>query len=240
MPYLWNKFNIKTFPANTVVFVDGVFKPELSETNGVLEIKDNNIIIDKESDLPVHIIHVGEITGLFKINCEISAPDTTVFLTTKLSTKTAGPRQHQIPAFLNIFIKNTGKNSIFNGKVLAQNYGWLEINEKAGHFAENTDIFISNKIVAHSGSETKLSGIAEIAPGYAQCKSDINFAAMAADDAKILFSPNQRISTIPASAAHSASIWRGSDAQIEYLRTAGLSGAEIKKVLEEAFTNDFA
>ncbi|MCL1892004.1 MAG: SufD family Fe-S cluster assembly protein [Alphaproteobacteria bacterium] len=223
MQYLWDEFSIKTFPAETIVFRDGVFMPELSTLP-------NSLKITKKHDLPVHIICVGEIAGLFDINCEISAPDATVFLTVKTTNKK--------PAFLNVFIKNTGKNSVFNGKILVQNYGVLEINEKAGHFAEKAGVFLNNKIVAHAGSESKLYGAAEIAQGCESCESDIGFTALAAPDAKIQFSPAQRIGAAPSSAAHSASIWRESNAQVEYLRTAGLSGSEIKKVLTEAFTND--
>ncbi|MCL2749039.1 MAG: SufD family Fe-S cluster assembly protein [Alphaproteobacteria bacterium] len=224
MTYLWDEFNIKTFPAETIIFRDGFYQHELSTLPPDLK-------ISKKYDLPVHIVFIGEIAGKTDINCEILVPNQQVFLTAKINTKK--------PAFLNIFIKNTGKNSVFNGKILVQSYGQLEINEKAGHFAENTGIFISNKVVAHSGSDTKLFGVVEIAPGCEQCDSDISFTALAAKDAKIQFSPNQRISVVPDSAAHSASIWHANQAQTEYLRTAGMSGAEIKKVLEEAFTNDF-
>jgi len=227
MNYLWEEFNIKTFPAETIVFRDGTLAPELST---IVDI-DKIIKIDRQYNLPVHIIYIGEKAGKIDINCEILVPDQQVFLTVKINTKS--------PAFLNILIKNTGENSVFKGRILVQNYTLLEINEKAGHFAENTGIFLNNKVVAHSGSETKLSGVAEIAKGCDSCESDINFAALAAPDAKIQFSPNQRIAAAPTSAVHSASIWRGNSDQIEYLRTAGFSGAEIKKVLEEAFTNDF-
>jgi Fe-S cluster assembly scaffold protein SufB len=224
MAYLWDKFNIKTFPAETVVFRDGIFIPELSSLSDDLK-------ITKKYDFPVHIVFVGEITGKKDINCEISTKDVNVFLTVKITNKK--------PAFLNIFIKNTGKNSVFNGKILAQNYSLLEINEKAGHFNENTGILLSNKIIAHSGSESKLSAVAEIAPGCDFCNSDVSFSALAAPSAKIQFSPAQCISAAPESASHSASLWRGDKSQIEYLRSSGLSGAEIEKVLEEAFTNDF-
>jgi hypothetical protein len=227
MSHLWDKFNIKTFPAETAVFVDGKFKPELS-TIGISN-QQPGIRIDKFYKLPIHIIHIGEITGVFDINIEILAENQQVFLTAKLTSKK--------PAFLNILSKNTGKNSEFHGKILVQNYGQLEINEKAGHFAQNTGIFIENKIVAHTGSDTKFSAVVEIAKGCESCKSDISFAALAAKDAKLQFSPAQRICAVPESAGHSASIWRGLPPQIQYLRESGLSGAEVKQVLEESFIN---
>jgi hypothetical protein len=233
MPYLWEEFNIKTFPAETIVFRDGAFVENLSDSPQTTLTDEHKaqITINKFSKLPVHIIYIGEITGKNEMICKISAENQQVFLTAKIKIKK--------PAFLNIFIENTGKNSVLNGKILIQNFSKTEIIEKAGHFVENTGIFLSNKIVAHSGSETKLSGVAEIAPKCEFCGSDINFKALAAPDAKIHFSPSQRIAAIPGNAAHSASIWRGSDAQIKYLREAGLGSIEIKQILEEAFLNDF-
>ncbi len=224
MNYLWQEFNIKTFPAETIVFRDGVYQAELSTLP-------NNLKITKKYDLPVHIIYIGEIAGENSINCEISAENQPIFLSIKTINKK--------PAFLNIFIKNTGKNSDFNGKILIQNFSGLEINEKAGYFAENAGIFLENRVIAHTKSKTKISGVAEINKGFDFCKSDLGFSAMAAPNAQIEFNPEQRIKSIPKTANHSAFIWRGSQPQIQYLRSAGLSGDEIKKVLEEAFTNDF-
>lgn len=224
MNYLWQEFNIKTFPAETIVFLDGVYQPELSTLP-------NSLKITKKYDLPVHIIYIGEIGGNNDINCEISAENQLVFLSAKITIKK--------PAFLNIFIKNTGKNSDFTGKFLIQNFSDLEINEKAGYFAENTGIFLENRVVAHPKTKTKLCGTAEITKESSLCKSDLSFSAITAPDAQVEFNPEQRIKTIPKTASHSAFIWHGSQPQIQYLRLAGLSGVEIKKVLEEAFTNGF-
>ena len=223
MNYLWQEFNIKTFPAETIVFRDGVYQPELSTLP-------DNLKFEKNYDLPIHIIYVGEIPKTTNINFEISTENQQVFLTAKITNKK--------PAFLNIFIKNTGKNSDFRSKILIQNFSTIDIREQALHLAKNTGIFLDNKIVAHDNSETKLSGVADIAPGCELCGSDISFAALAAQNATIQFSPDQRISSIPEAAGHSAFIWRANEPQIQYLRSAGLSMAEIKKVLEEAFTND--
>ena len=42
MSYLWQEFNIKTFPAETLVFRDGVFCEDLSDFESV-EFKENII-----------------------------------------------------------------------------------------------------------------------------------------------------------------------------------------------------
>ena len=223
MNYLWEEFNIKTFPAETIVFRDGVYQPELSTLP-------NNSRLEDGYDLPIHIVYVGEISDKKDLKFELSAPNQQVFFTAKIINKT--------PAFLNVFIKNTGKNSDFRGKILAQNFSSLSIKETAQHFSKNTGIFLENKIVAHAGTETKMFGLAEIEPGCDMCGSDIGFAALAAPDAKIQFSPDQRISAVPDTAGHSAFIWRATPPQVQFLQSAGLSAQEIKKVLEEAFTND--
>lgn len=222
MNYLWQEFNIKTFPSETVVFRDGVFMPELS----TLE----SLEIDKKYDLPVHVIYVGEITGENRLDIDINVADQPVFLTVKIENKT--------PAFLTIFVKNTGKNSCLNGKVLVQNYNQLHIENHGLHVAPNTGIKINTKIVAHPGSNTRATGIAEIHPGCINCESDIGFSAMAAKDAKIEFIPKQLIAATPISAEHSASLYKASAQQVEYLREAGLGTTEVKTVLEEAFIND--
>jgi len=222
MNYLWEKFNIKTFSAETIVFVDGEYQPELSTLP-------NDLKIAKKYELPVHIIYVGEIAGENEINIEILAENQKVFLTEKITTKK--------PAFLNIFIKNTGKNSEFFGKTLVQNYGQLKIDIFCEHKGENTGLFIENRVIAHSNSDTKLSGIVKIEPNTVGCRSDMIFSALAAPDAKIQFSPAQKIECPPDSAGHSANLWRPTEPQIQYLRESGLSSIEVKTVLEEAFTN---
>ncbi|MDR1361469.1 MAG: SufD family Fe-S cluster assembly protein [Rickettsiales bacterium] len=224
MGYLWDEFNIKTFPAQTIVFRDGVYQPDLSTLP-------NNLNFDKKHDLPVHIIFIGEIAGKNDIFIEISAENMQVFFSAKITNKK--------PAFLNIFIKNTGKNSEFSGKILAHNHSRLEINEKAGHFAKNTGIFMHTRLIAGPDSDSRLSAIAEIAKNCENCKSDIGFSALAAQNAKIIFQPAQQIASAPDDATHSAGVWRATDAQIEYLRGGGLCETEIKEILQESFTNDF-
>jgi Fe-S cluster assembly scaffold protein SufB len=61
---------------------------------------------------------------------------------------------------------------------------------------------------------------------------------MADQDAKITMMPTQYINSVPQTASHSASIYKPNDNQIYYLRTSGLSGDEIKKVLEDAFLEE--
>jgi hypothetical protein len=224
MNYLWQEFNIKTFPAETIVFRDGEFIPELSTLDSTT--------ITKKYKLPVHVIYVGDINGEKKLEINISIPDQVVFLTAKF--------QNKKPAFLNVFIKNTGKNSLIKGKVVAENYSELKIDITGLHKESDTEINIQTKVVAHNGSETKLIGTAKIDSNCKNCNSNIGFSALADKSAKIEFLPSQHISAIPISADHSASIYKGTDVQIEFLRETGLSKTEIEYVLREAFVNDFA
>ena len=222
MNYLWDEFNIKTFPAETLVYRDGVFMPELSTLD--------SLDINKKYDKPIHIIYVGEISAENDLHINISASDQSVFLTTKIKNET--------PAFLNIFIKNTGKNSVFKANILAQNYSELKIFKKATHLAPNTTMFLKTRLIAHKKSVSKLIGFAEIDKNIKECDSDIGFSVMASPDAHIEFFPAQYISAIPNTADHSASIYKASDKQIEYLKESGLSDQEIKDILQEAFLND--
>jgi Fe-S cluster assembly scaffold protein SufB len=173
---------------------------------------------------------VGEIEGDNNLDIEIKAENQEVFLTAKT--------QHKKPAFLNVFVKNTGKNSFFRGKILCQNYNSLKIDVFGHHFESDTGIIIKTKLAAHSKSDSVLTGTTKIEKNCINCESDIGFAALAAEDAKIQFIPKQFIHAKSALAEHSASIERFTDAQTEYLRTAGLSGAEIKQILEEAFLSE--
>ncbi len=228
MSYLWQEFNIKTFPAETLVFRDGIFCSELSDYESAdFDTKTNTININKTSKLPVHIIYIGEIAGNIDININISATDTKVFMTAKIINK--------IPAFLKLFIKNTGKNSIFDGQIISQNYNSLNLDEKCQHLCENTGIFVKNRILAHKNSDTVLNATAIIEKNMSMCDSDISFSVMADQDAKIKMSPTQYIKSEPLNAKHSASLYQPNENQIEYLRGAGLSGVEIKNILEEAF-----
>ena len=143
------------------------------------------------------------------------------------------------PAFLNIFIKNAGKNSEILGHVRLQNNSELIYNCDAQHLYKNTAILIKNKILAGKNSNSKLSGTAIINKDCDKCKSDIAFSAMVDAGAKIEFLPAQNISAEPICADHSAGIYAPKENQIIYLRGAGLSGTEVDEVLHEAFMNDF-
>ena len=221
---MWNEFNIKTFPAETIVFRDGLYCPDLSTIKST--------IIDKKYDLPVHIIYVGEIVDKNELNINIDVEKQPVFLSVDIKNKK--------PAFLNIFIKNTGKNSELRGHIFVENFDSLELNINAGHLCKNTGILVHTKLIAHEKTYSKLNGTAEIAYGCPECLSDIGFSAIADNTAKVEFLPAQRIKSEPISAEHSASIYRLGQPQIMYLRMAGLSGAEIKDIAFEAFKNNFS
>lgn len=231
MSYLWQEFNIKTFPAETLVFRNGVFCPDLSEYESVKYDENKNLIKTiKKSKLPVHIIYIGEISGKIDINIDINIEKSRFFMTAKISNKK--------PAFLNIFIKNTGKNSFFDGKIIAKNTGILEINEISEHISSNTGIFLKNRVVAYKNSETVLKGYAKIKKDAVDCDSDISFSVLADKKAKITMVPTQYINSVPKSASHSASLYKPTENQINYLRTSGLSEKEINYILEQAFTEE--
>ena len=219
MSYMWDEFNIKTFAAETIVYRDGLYCADLST------LPDGPI--DSHHDLPVHIIYVGEIAGKCRLNIDVSVANQPVFLDVRVKNKK--------PAFLNIFIKNTGKNSEIRGGVFAQNDNRLNIDIDAHHGAADTTVTIRTKLIAGPHTQSKLRGTARIENACPDCTSDISFSAMAADTARIEFTPAQRISSAPKSADHSASIYRPTDAQVQFLRMAGLSGAEVESALREAF-----
>ena len=228
MSFIWQEFNIKTFPAETLVFRDGVFCEDLSDYESCHYIKEDNlIIVNKKSELPVHIISVGEISEKTNLNIYIIPEDAKIFMTTKISSKT--------PANLDIFVKNAGKNSVFRGEIITQNYNSLKIDVHGEHLCENTGIFIKTRVLCHKDSNTELNGFAIINENTKNCDSDISFSVMADESAKIKMSPTQFIKSVPDNASHSASIYQPSDAQILYLRQSGLSGAEVKETLQEAF-----
>ena len=222
MSYMWNEFNIKTFPAETIVFRDGVYCPDLSTLP--------NAPINTKYDLPVHIIYVGEIVGENKLDVSVGVSGQEVIISANVKIKK--------PAFLNIFIKNAGKNSKISGTVFLDNESELNYDCQARHLYENTAVLIKNKVLAGKNSNSKLSGMAIIDKDCPGCASDIAFVAMAEDGAKIDFMPGQRIKSEPKRADHSAAIYKPTDAQVFYLRGAGLSGAEVDVALKEAFLSE--
>lgn len=226
MSYLWQEFNIKTFPSETLVFRNGDFCDDLSDYQSVI-FENNTININKTSKLPIHIIYIGEVSGDINLNVNIDAKDNKIIMTSKIFNKK--------PTNMNIFVKNTGKNSVFDGKIIVKNENSLKINVNGQHLCENTGIFINTRVAAYKNSETFLTGNAIIEKNVPHCDSDISFTVLADDDAKITLKPSQYIKSVPNSAKHSASLYKPNNYQINYLRNAGLSGQEIKEVLENAF-----
>ena len=228
MSYLWQEFNIKTFPAETLVFRDGIFCKDLSDYESAFVDSDKkSIFITKKSKLPVHIIYIGEIVSDTDLNINIESEYSDVIMTMKINNKK--------PAFLNIFIKNTGKNSKFDGQIIAQNYNFLKIDVYGQHLCENTGIFVKTRVLAHENTNTVLNGYAEIEKNTPECDSDISFSVMANENTKITMKPTQYIKSVPNNASHSVSLYQPNDNQINYLRESGLSCSEIKNILEEAF-----
>ena len=224
MSYMWENFNIKPFAAETVVYRDGKYVPELST------VPDGPI--NKNYKLPVHIIYVGEISDKCRLDININVPNQNVYLSVNVKNKK--------PAFFNIFIKNTGKNSELHGHVLIDNYDNLIYECTAQHLSAFTGIFLQNKLIANKNSISKLSGTDIIEKDCTNCNSDINFSAISDKNAKIEFLPAQRILSVPESAGHSASIFTPKTIQIQYLRESGLGENEISDVIREAFINDFS
>ena len=224
MSYMWENFNIKPMPAETIVYRDGEYCAELSTIK--------NGPINKNYVLPVHIIYVGEIAGKKELNIDVNIDNQPVFLSVNIKNK--------LPAFFNIFIKNTGKNSEIRGHIILDNNGSLEYDCTAEHLSANTGVFLQNKLIANKNSVSKISGVAIIDTDCPNCNSDMNFAAIADKTSKIEFLPAQRISSIPENAGHSASIYSPKPIQIQFLRSAGLSSGEIDNALREAFINDFS
>ncbi len=230
MSYLWQEFNIKTFPAETLVFRDGIFCEDLSEYKSTEYNNDKNLIsVNKTSELPIHIIYIGEIAGNIDLNIDINAENSNIIMDLKIINKK--------PAFLNIFVKNSGKNSIFNGQIIDKNYDQLKLNIIGQHLNENTGIFIKTRVAAYKNTLTDLQGCAKIEKNAINSDSDISFSVMADKDAKIILKPTQYINSIPKNAIHNSSLYKPTQNQINYLCESGLGEIEIKKVLEEAFLN---
>ena len=224
MSYIWQDFNIKTFPAETVVFRDGVFCPELSTLDSP--------IIDKNYDLPVHFIYVGEIIGdnVLDIIINENVKNQIIYLSGKIKVNSY--------AKLNVSVKNSGFGTDLHGYFIIENHGNIKFNVDAYHLCRETGIFIQTKLLAYANSISELTGVAHIYQYCENAKSDINFSAISDENTKIIFKPVQKISSVPESAAHSANMAYYNDAQIEYLHESGLTDIEIKRVLKDAFMND--
>lgn len=230
MSYLWQEFNIKTFPAETLVFRDGQFCDDLSEYENIQFSPDKNLIsVDKTPKLPVHIIYIGEIADNIDLNIEINAENANIIM----DFKTINKKQTSI----NIFVKNSGKNSVFNGRIIDKNHNNLKINVVGQHLSENTGIFVKTRVAAYKNTVSDLSGSAKIEKNAINSDSDISFSVMADESARVILKPTQYINCVPKNASHSASIYKPTENQVNYLRTSGLGTIEIKQILEEAFLN---
>ena len=221
MSYIWQDFNIKTFPAETIVFRDGVFCPELSTLD--------NPVLDKKYDLPIHYIYVGNLDGKNDLDIVINenVKDQPIFLTVKVVVSKN--------AEFNISVKNSGMGCDLRGFITIENHGNIKYLINAYHLCKNTGILLKTRVLAYHDSVSELTGTAHIYKYCDSCRSDIDFSAMADKNAKIVLKPVQRISAIPESASHCANIAHYTEPQIEYLHQSGLTDNEINNVLKEAF-----
>jgi len=225
MSYIWNKFNIKTFPAETIVYCDGYYMREFSTL-------DETDIITRKCTMPIHIIYVGKINRENTLNLNLHVNGQPVFLSVNV--------ENDFPAFLNIFIKNAGKNSEIRGHILLKNHSDLSVKIIGEHNAPDTGILLQTKVIGFKNTYSRISGTAIINKNCENTTSDIRFSGYAMDNtAKIRFIPSQKIQSVPKIAEHSAYMFHINDAQENYLRGAGLSGAEVKDAATEAFMNDF-
>lgn len=231
MSYLCEEFNIKTFPSETLVFPKGVFSKKLSTYKHYdFDEESKTLTINKKSKLPIHIMYFGEISGNKVLNIDINSINTKVIMTLKTKNKK--------PAFFNINIKNTGKNSVFDSQIICKNENSLNIAIKAIHCKQNTGIFVKTRVLATKNTITNLQGSAFINKNIEECDSDISFSVMADETAKITMIPNQFIKSVPNMASHSAALYRNKENQINYLKTSGLSDKEVKCLLEEIFLSE--
>lgn len=220
---MWDEFNIKTWPAETIVYRDGKYCPDLS----TLPESPINSYYEK----PIHVIYIGKITGKNRLDIELNSENQNLFLDVRI--------KNEKPAFFNIFIKNTGKNSEIRGHVLLENENNLIYDCHAEHMSANTGILVQTNLIAGKNSISKLSGAAVIAKDCNECTSGIDFLAMCASGARVEFCPAQYISAVPATAGHSAAMYSPSDIQIQYLHESGLGQAEVNETLYDAFRNKF-
>ena len=205
--------NIRTFPAKTMVYIDGVFAPELSEDR---------------ADLPLHIIHIGKITG--DVNWFIDMNEQQdVFLTTRIET------EHDTK--IRIEINTNLPNLLFDGKIFVKNTGNLMLDIKANNNSSETKVICKTKLFATKNSENILTGISDIPSDVLDAETNISFSALCEPNVKLLkISPQQRISSIPKSATHDASIFRPAQAHIQYLETAGIENPEL--LLNQVFLEE--
>jgi hypothetical protein len=218
MQYMFDDFkNIRTFPASVRVYRDGVFAPELSEENA-------------DADLPLHIIHIGKITGDQNWPVDMNE-GRNVFLTARIEVFG--------DAKIKIEINPNLENLEFDGRIFIKNAGNLTLSVIGNNNKSGTKIACRTKLFALADSGNDLSGLADIPSGVKDAESDITFSALCDRGVKMIkMSPAQRISAVPKAAGHSASIYRPAPAQIRYLEAAGLTERESAELLNRAFLEE--
>jgi Fe-S cluster assembly scaffold protein SufB len=218
MTYLFDDFkNIRTFPANTQVYRDGVLVPEFC---------DNSL----GEDAPLHIIHIGHISGAQ--NWFIDMNDVkNVYLTARITIDDN--------AKIRIEINANHENQEFDGKLFIKNSGDLDLNIVANNNKSYTQIHCETKLFAMANSKNNMAGTANIPSDVIDADSDIGFSALCANNVAYLkMAPSQRISSVPKSATHSASIYHPTPAQVKYLEMAGLSDDQATDLLNKAFMDE--
>ncbi|MDR2268951.1 MAG: SufD family Fe-S cluster assembly protein [Rickettsiales bacterium] len=209
--------NIRMPLAETRVYKDGIFMPDLSS-------------ISEDTNLPLHIIHTGKITGVQNWAIDMNERRD-VFLTARIETSGAS----KIKIEINANLENVG----FDGKLIIKNSGRLDLEIIGNNNCNDTKIKCLTKLLAGADSENILTGLAVVPPNIAGAKTDISFSALCDPRAKLLqMSPTQRISSVPLAAEHSASIYRPAPPQIRYLETAGLSAVESAELLKRVFMEE--
>jgi len=210
---MWDKFNIPTFPSETIVFLDGEFRSDLSTAES-LDIK--------ASKLPTHIIIQGGAKLPEKITLHKGAK---VYLTALI---TGGKNRIEIDA--------VGQGAKFSAGIHLTNKDAAEIEIIANHSADNTEIKADIRFNAAHFSQTVANAVANIGANVKGAENSLNFWVLADKGVKhIRLSPNQFISSAPKSAVHGASVERGSPAQITFLKEQGLNSDEANEALREAF-----
>jgi hypothetical protein len=217
MTYFFDQFkNIRTFPARSRVFHDGNPVPELSD--------------ESDPALPLHIIHLGELSGVQNWFIDMNDAEN-VFFTAKITT--SGETKIRMEINTNL------PNLEFDGKLIIKNAGILDLDISGNNNRDGTKIKIETKLFAAADSENSLIGTANVPAGVEDIETDIGFSALLGKNVKkLVMSPRQKISGVPKSAGHSASIFNPTSKQIQYLSTAGLSDAEAVELMNKVFMEE--
>jgi hypothetical protein len=215
MNYLWNEFDIPTFPSKTLVFLDGVFRADLS-TSESLEIK--------ADALPTHIIIKGGNRLPHEIVLDAGA---VVYMTALIN---GGDNK------VNIVAKGAGAR--FLAGIYIENDLFAKIDITANHLANDTEISADTRIFANKNSDTSAGVCANIGSNLIGVKNSLNFQVLADKNIKNLkITPNQFINSEKINASHGASMDTGSPEAIRFLEESGLNSDEVNTALIEAFRN---